>query len=76
MFYKGCFKDGNFDDANAIEIVLDESVVINKYFVYQGKFSNGKRLSDEGIKYITQDEINTILKDNECPDDLKWYSEK
>lgn len=76
VFYKGCFKDGNFDDANAIEIVLDESVGINKYFVYQGKFSNGKRLSDEGIKYITQDEINTILKDNECPDDLKWYSEK
>lgn len=76
VFYQGCFKNGYFDDTNALEIVLDESVGINKYFVYQGKFSNGKRLSDEGIKYVTQEEINTILKDNECPDDLKWYSEK
>lgn len=76
VFYQGCFKNGYFNDTNALEIVLDESVGINKYFVYQGKFSNGKRLSDEGIKYVTQEEINTILKENECPDDLKWYSGK
>lgn len=73
VFYKGCFKDGNFDDANAIEIVLDDSPNINKYFLYKGKFINGKRTSDDGIRYVTQDEINTVLKENGFTDNLKWY---
>lgn len=76
VYYKGDFRDGYFEDENAIEIVLDESDNINKYFLYNGGFTRGKRISDDGIKYITQDEINTILKENGCKDNLTWYSEK
>lgn len=76
VYYKGNFKDGDFEDENAIEIVLDESDNINKYFLYNGGFTRGERISDDGIKYITQDEINTILKENGCKDNLTWYSEK
>ena len=76
VYYKGDFRDGYFEDENAIEIVLDESDNINKYFLYNGGFTRGKRISDDGIKYITQDEINTILKENGCKDNLMWYSEK
>lgn len=75
VYYKGNFKDGDFEDENAIEIVLDESDNINKYFLYNGGFTRGKRISDDGIKYITQDEINTILKENGCKDNFTWYSE-
>lgn len=76
VYYKGDFRDGYFEDENAIEIVLDESDNINKYFLYNGGFTRGKRISDDGIKYITQDEINAILKENGCKDNLTWYSEK
>ena len=75
VYYKGNFKDGDFEDENAIEIVLDESDNINKYFLYNGGFTRGERISDDGIKYITQDEINTILKENGCKDNFTWYSE-
>lgn len=75
VYYKGNFKDGYFEDENAIEIVLDESYNINKYFLYNGGFTRGERISDDGIKYITQDEINTILKENGCKDNFTWYSE-
>lgn len=75
VYYKGNFKDGYFEDENAIEIVLDESYNINKYFLYNGGFTSGERISDDGIKYITQDEINTILKENGCKDNFTWYSE-
>lgn len=75
VYYKGNFKDGDFEDENAIEIVLDESDNINKYFLYNGGFARGERISDDGIKYITQDEINTILKENGCKDNFTWYSE-
>lgn len=75
VYYKGNFKDGYFEDENAIEIVLDESDNINKYFLYNGGFTRGKRISDDGIKYITQDEINTILKENGCKDNFTWYSQ-
>lgn len=75
VYYKGNFKDGDFEDENAIEIVLDESDNINKYFLYNGGFTRGERISDDGIKYITQDEINTILKENGCKDNFTWYSQ-
>lgn len=75
VYYKGNFKNGYFEDENAIEIVLDESYNINKYFLYNGGFTRGERISDDGIKYITQDEINTILKENGCKDNFTWYSE-
>lgn len=71
VFYKGCFQNGNFDDTNAVEIVFDSSN--DRYFLYQGTFVDGKRTSDDGIEYVTQNEIDTILKENECPNDLKWY---
>lgn len=71
VFYKGCFQNGNFDDTNAVEIVFDSSN--DRYFLYQGAFVDGKRTSDDGIEYVTQNEIDTILKENECPNDLKWY---
>lgn len=73
VFYKGCFKDGYFEDTNAFEIVLDESNGINKYFLYQGKFDNGQRDSEDGIRYVTQEEIDAIIEENGCPDDLNWY---
>ena len=75
VYYKGDFRDGYFEDENAIEIVLDESDNINKYFLYNGGFTRGERISDDGIKYITQDEINTILKENGCKDNFTWYSQ-
>lgn len=71
VFYKGCFQNGSFDDTNAVEIVFDSSN--DRYFLYQGTFVDGKRTSDDGIEYVTQNEIDTILKENECPNDLKWY---
>lgn len=71
VFYKGCFQNGNFDDTNAVEIVFDSSN--DRYFLYQGAFVDGKRTSDDRIEYVTQNEIDTILKENECPNDLKWY---
>ena len=71
VFYKGCFQNGNFDDTNAVEIVFDSSN--DRYFLYQGTFVDGKRTSDDGIEYVTQNEIDTILKENECPNDLEWY---
>lgn len=76
VFYKGCFKDGYFNDDDAFEIVLDESNDINRYFLYEGKFSSGKRDSDAEIRYVTQEEIDTIMKENEFPNDLEWYSEE
>lgn len=74
-FYKGKFEDGNFQDDNALEIVFDDSNNVNKYFVYTGSFNNGNRKSDKGIQYVTQAEINKIMKENKLPDDLNWYKQ-
>lgn len=74
-FYKGRFKDGYFQDEDALEIVLDESNNINRYFIYEGKFENGSRENDESIRYITQEEIDKIMKENGISIDLKWYGE-
>lgn len=72
-FYKGKFEDGNFQDDNALEIVFDDSNGVNRYFVYTGSFSDGDRKSDKGIRYVTQAEIDKIMKENKLPDDLNWY---
>ena len=74
-FYKGRFKDGYFQDEDTLEIVLDESNHINRYFIYEGKFENGSRENDENIRYITQEEIDRIMKENGISTDLKWYGE-
>lgn len=75
-FYKGRFKDGYFQDEDALEIVLDESNHINRYFIYEGKFENGSRENDENIRYITQEEIDNIMKENGISIVLKWYGER
>lgn len=72
--YIGDFKDGDFYDqtGEAEEIVFDGSV--NKYFYYIGKFKDGKRENDDNLKYITQEDIDRIIKPCDFDDcDLNWH---
>lgn len=75
--YTGSFKDGKFNDftGNAWEIVFDSSNNINKYFYYKGAFKNGNRISDEGIEYITQEQIDEIINGMVFGSELNWNKE-
>ncbi|MDE7282014.1 MAG: hypothetical protein K2N85_00255, partial [Lachnospiraceae bacterium] len=74
--YVGVFKDGFIDDntGNSWEIVFDGSNNINRYFYYQGIFERGYRKSDNGIRYIEQDEINDKIKGMSFNCELNWYN--
>lgn len=69
--YIGNFKDGDFDDhtGKAEEIVFDGTV--NRYFHYVGTFTEGTRDGDN-LKYITQEEINEIIKPYNFNCELNW----
>lgn len=79
-FYIGDFKDGDFNDqtGEAIEIVFDTYNNINKYFKYEGTFTDGERDTDvPPDSYIDQDEINDIIKDLNIDSLLlNWYITK
>lgn len=76
--YVGNFVDGKYDDStgNAWEIVFDSSNNINKYFFYKGIFHNGSRKNDEGIEYISQDDIDGIINNRKLGYELNWYEMK
>ena len=78
ILYMGQFSNGCFHDTTgqAKEIVFDSSNNINRYFYYNGKFEDGVRKGKVSSNdYVTQDQINDILKDKKKKLDieLKWY---
>lgn len=79
VLYIGEFVNGEFNDTNAQEIVFDSSNGTNQYFLYEGAFINNKRQEDiPKDSYITQEEIDQIIKDANITIDyeLKWYKEQ
>lgn len=78
MLYVGNFKDGMPEDntGKAWEIVFDSSNKINKYFYFKGVFKNSKRQGKVTSRnYVTQEQINEIIKDMIFDCELNWYDE-
>lgn len=78
ILYIAEFLHGKVNDTDAKEIVLDQSVKDYNYFYYNGPIKNNKRQGKvSGKDYVTQEQINDILKDSgfECDLDLKWHQE-
>ena len=76
--YVGKFKNGlpNDQSGNAWQIVFDNSNNINKYFYYKGSFKNNQRQGNVSAdNYVTQDEINEIIKGITFNCELNWYNE-
>lgn len=76
--YVGRFKNGLPDDqsGNAWQIIFDDYENMNKYFYYQGKFKNNKRLGKViPDDYVTQEEINEIINGMQFNCELNWYAE-
>lgn len=78
FLYMAEFSDGKVNDRDAREIVLDQSAKGYNYFYYNGPIEDNERKQKvSGKNYVTQEQINKILKDNEfeCDLDLKWHQE-
>lgn len=78
ILYVAKFSDGEVNDDKALEIVLDQSDSDYNYFCYSGPIEDSKRKGDvSGQNYVTQNEIDKILKDVgfECNIELKWHQE-
>lgn len=78
MLYVGNLKEGMLDDntGQAWEIIFDSSNDINRYFYYKGLFKNNKRQGEvTSNDYITQDQINEIIKDKVFDCELSWFDE-
>lgn len=78
FLYLAEFSDGKVNDGEASEIVLDQSAKGYNYFYYNGPIEGNERKQRvSGKNYVTQEQINKILKDNEfeCDLDLKWHQE-
>ena len=78
FLYIAEFLDGKVNDTDAKEIVLDQSVKDYNYFYYNGPIEDNKRQKKvSGNNYVTQEQINDILKDSgfECDLELKWHQE-
>lgn len=76
ILYIGQFVNGEFHDqtGNAQEIVFDSYKNINKYFYYKGTFTNKNRDGKVSSKnYVTQSQIDIILKDMNFDIKLNWY---
>lgn len=72
--YHGNFIAGKWEDntGNAWEIKYDSSNTRNKYFYYKGTFVEGRRQDDTSLEYVTQEEIETIIRGLHFPNELKW----
>ncbi len=71
--YVGCFKDGKFEDDDALEIVYDTSNGVNKYFYYRGSFVDGKRSGTVSAdNYVTIEEITELLSAYSFTCKLNW----
>lgn len=78
FLYLAEFSDGKVNDREASEIVLDQSAKGYNYFYYNGPIEDNERKQRvSGKNYVTQEQIDKILKDNEfeCDLDLKWHQE-
>lgn len=76
LLYKGKFENGAFNDDSAQELVLDSSNSINKYFYYEGAFSDNVRQgSVSGDDYVTPEQRDQIVEEMELDCELKWYEE-
>lgn len=76
--YMGKFMDGLPDDqsGNAWQIVFDNSDNAKKYFYYKGNFKNNRRQGTVSSKdYVTQKQIDEIIKDMKFNCELNWYDE-
>ena len=76
--YVGKFKNGlpNDQSGNAWQIVFDNSNNINKYFYYKGSFKNNQRQGKvSSDNYVTQDEIDELIKGITFNCQLNWYDE-
>lgn len=76
ILYIGEFVNGQFYDQtkNAIEIVYDSSSKDYKYFCYKGTFTNGNRDGKvSSNNYVTQEQIDEILKNKKINLTLDWY---
>ncbi len=71
--YKGNFVKGLFNDdtGNAWQIKLDN----NRYFYYKGNFKNNNHVGEvTDDDYVTQEEINDIIKDMTFDCELNWHT--
>lgn len=73
--YVGKFEDGELNDDkkdSSWEILFEDSIEGYKYFYWTGIFNHGRRDNDNNICYISQDEINDIVKKYNFECELKW----
>ena len=73
--YVGCFRNGHFHDTTCNAWMIGKEDMGKPYFYYHnGPFENGEPLRDPKLweKYISQEDINRIIKNYSFNCDLKW----